>query len=254
MPQVSDGGLRNYSGYFHCNDDQLNRVWYASAYTCQLCTIPSTQGNSLVDLQATDPNLPTYWWANSTLTHGTTALVDGAKRDKLIWPGDFGISVPTVFLSTNDAESIKLSLEQLFAQQNATTGKLPYAAAPIVVEPPDSVVEAISQTFSFTYHLYNIIGLINYFIYSGDLAFVQRQWNRVKLAVDYSISFVDDTGLAYVVPSATADWLRFGMGARNIEVRAYQYDLSTRRSRLIWNRQIRFYITRSMRPLFSHKR
>jgi hypothetical protein len=93
----ADDALQDYTGYFHCSDEQLNRVWYAAAYTDQLCTIPSGAGNSLVDLTANDSSVPTYWWSNSTLTNGTSALVDGAKRDKLIWPGDFSISLPGTY-------------------------------------------------------------------------------------------------------------------------------------------------------------
>ena len=30
---LPDDGMRNYSGYFHCDDERLNRVWYAGMYT-----------------------------------------------------------------------------------------------------------------------------------------------------------------------------------------------------------------------------
>lgn len=234
MPHYPDDSIGNYTGYFHSNDDKINRVWYAGkslqtrifdqsmlmcnvgAYTNQLCTIPSTSGNSLVDLDATDPNTPTYWWSNSTLTNGTSAFVDGAKRDKLIWPGDFGISVPGSFLSTDDAETVKLSLQQLFADQNTTTGALPYFAQPILAIPESDFLSFGTSTFSFTYHLYSILGLNNYWIYTGDDEYLQQNWNRVKLALNYSLSFVDETGLANVTTSA--DWLRVGMGGHNIEV------------------------------------
>jgi hypothetical protein len=218
MPHYPDNALRDYTGYFHANDEQLNRVWYAAAYTIQLCTIPSGKGNSLVDLEATDPNVPTPWWANSTLTNGTSALVDGAKRDKLIWPGDYSISLPGVFLSTNDAYSLKLSMQQLFADQNTTTGQLPYVATPINIYPPSSFFGEIQKTYSFTYHMYNLLALNNYYAYSGDLEFLQQNWARFKLALGYSLESVDSTGLAYVAENATADWLREGMGAHNIEV------------------------------------
>lgn len=196
-----------------------------AAYTDQLCTIPSTSGNSLVDLAATDPNTPTYWWSNSTLTNGTSALVDGAKRDKLIWPGDYGISVPGVFLSTNDAVTIKLSLEQLFADQNTTTGQLPYFAQPVLTIPESDFLTFGKTAWSFTYHLYSILGLNNYFIYSNDLPYLQQNWNRVVLALNYSLSTIDSTGLANV--TSPNDWLRVGMGGHNIEansILAYTLD------------------------------
>jgi hypothetical protein len=185
------------------------------AYTDQLCTIPSTAGNSLVDLDATDPNTPTSWWSNSTLTNGTSAFVDGPKRDKLIWPGDFAISVPGVFLSTDDAITVKLSLQQLFADQNTTTGAFPWFAQPILAFPENSFLEFGKSVFSFNYHLFTLLGLHNYWIYTGDDEYLLQNWNRFKLALNYSLSFIDETGLANVTSSF--DWLRVGMGGHNIE-------------------------------------
>ncbi|THZ93856.1 Six-hairpin glycosidase [Aureobasidium pullulans] len=215
MPHFPDDGIGEYTGYFHSNDEKLNRVWYAGAYTDQLCTIPSTAGNSLVDLDATDPNTPTVWWSNSTLTNGSSAFTDGPKRDKLVWPGDFAISVPGVFLSTDDAITVKLSLQQLFASQNATTGALPWFAQPIYVFPENSFINFGKVVFSFNYHLFTLLGLHNYWIYTGDDEYLQQNWNRFKLALNYSLSFVDETGLANVTSSF--DWLREGMGGHNIE-------------------------------------
>ncbi|THW51205.1 Six-hairpin glycosidase [Aureobasidium pullulans] len=215
MPHFPDDGIGEYTGYFHSNDEKLNRVWYAGAYTDQLCTIPSTAGNSLVDLDATDPNTPTVWWSNSTLTNGSSAFTDGPKRDKLVWPGDFAISVPGVFLSTDDAITVKLSLQQLFASQNATTGALPWFAQPIYVFPENSFINFGKVVFSFNYHLFTLLGLHNYWIYTGDDEYLQQNWNRFKLALNYSLSFVDETELANVTSSF--DWLREGMGGHNIE-------------------------------------
>jgi hypothetical protein len=187
----------------------------AGAYTDQLCTIPSTSGNSLVDLDATDPNIPTVWWSNSTLTNGSSAFTDGPKRDKLIWPGDFAISVPGVFLSTDDAITVKLSLEQLFASQNTTTGALPWFAQPLYAFPDNGFLNLGRVVFSFNYHLFTLLGLHNYWIYTGDDQYLQDNWNRFKLGLNYSLSFVDETGLANVTSSF--DWLREGMGGHNIE-------------------------------------
>ncbi|KAK4954039.1 hypothetical protein LTR66_013614, partial [Elasticomyces elasticus] len=93
MPHYADDALRNYTGYFHCNDDLINRVWYAGAYTNQLCTIDPTHGNSLVHLGTINSSMPgnstppTTWYYNYTITKGTSCIVDGAKRDRLVWAG-----------------------------------------------------------------------------------------------------------------------------------------------------------------------
>lgn len=49
-----------YLGYFHSSSEKLNRVWYAGAYTNQLCTI-STDTGSALSLSLDD------WYYNATL-------------------------------------------------------------------------------------------------------------------------------------------------------------------------------------------
>ena len=73
MPQVAANELQAYSGYFHCNDEQLNRVWYAGAYTDQICTIPPTAGDSLIHLgvvnstESIPDTKPLTWYNNYTV-------------------------------------------------------------------------------------------------------------------------------------------------------------------------------------------
>jgi len=49
--------LQDYTGYFHSNDELLNRIWYAGAYTNQICTIDPAYGDSIPWFQiiGTDP-------------------------------------------------------------------------------------------------------------------------------------------------------------------------------------------------------
>jgi hypothetical protein len=97
---------------------------------------------------------------------GTSVLVDGAKRDRLVWPGDMSIAVPSIFVSTNDLVTVKNSLQSLLILQNST-GALPYAGVPF-----GSLIHA----FSFTYHLYSLIGLNDYYWYTGDLDYLRANW------------------------------------------------------------------------------
>lgn len=216
FPNAADNALGEYSGYFHCNDDKLNRVWYAGAYTDQLCTIDPNAGNSLVHLgvitSSTVVNTTDTWYNNYTISSGTSVLVDGAKRDRLVWPGDYVIALPSTFVSTNDISAIKNGLNSLFALQNST-GALPYSGIPFY-----PILQGIlgDSIFSFTYHLHNIISAYYYYLYSGDLAYLKQLWPQIKLGLEFSLSHVDSTGLQYVTTSP--DWLRFGMGGHNIEV------------------------------------
>lgn len=159
MPHYAEDQLQNYTGWFHSNDELLNRIWYAGAYTINLDTIDPHHGNALVAVfpqpGETEPAPAGVWFYNYTITNGSSALVDGAKRDTLVWPGDMAIAVPTTLVSTNDMVTVKNDLDSLFVLQNSTTGRLPYAGMPF-----PSAIE------SWTYHMYSLIGAANYYTYT----------------------------------------------------------------------------------------
>ncbi|EME41614.1 glycoside hydrolase family 78 protein, partial [Dothistroma septosporum NZE10] len=215
MPHWADDGLKDYTGYFHCNDELINRIWYAGAYTNQLCTINPQYGNSLVHLDTITANMtgddtpPNTWYNNLTITNGTSALVDGAKRDRLVWAGDMAIAVPGLVVSTNDLITVANSLDSLFGVQDKTTGQLPYAGV------------GFRSTYSATYHLYTLIGVSNYYMYSDKLEYVENKWSDYKQALNFSLSFIDESGMMNV--TSAADWLRSGMGGHNIEANSILY-------------------------------
>lgn len=83
LPQVAEADLLTYSGYFHCNDGQLNRVWYAGAYTDQLCTIEPTAGDALVHLEVVNSTQtipashPLTWYYNYIIASKSSTLIHG---------------------------------------------------------------------------------------------------------------------------------------------------------------------------------
>lgn len=176
-----------------------------------MCTIDPTAGDSLVQLGNVTGDKPLPWWNNATISNGTAVLVDGAKRDRLVWPGDILISQPGIFVSTYNMEMLGESLNSLLVLQNAS-GALPYAGRPFG--------EQIG-VWSFTYHLHTLLDLDQYWTYTGNETYLEENWFRFKHAMNFSLSFIDDSGMAYVTTSA--DWLRFGMGAHNIEANSILY-------------------------------
>lgn len=206
MAAPAQKDLRAYAGYFHSNDELLNRIWYAGAYTNQLCTINPSTGDALPFMGAigdTDNiTLPdtTPWYSNYTITNGSSTLTDGAKRDRLLWPGDMSIAMESVAVSTGDLYSVRTALETLFAQQKAN-GRLPYASRPF----PDAV--------SFTYHLHSLVGMSYYYRLTGDRAWLANHWGAYKRGIQWALSSMDiSSGLANI--TASSDWLRFGMGGQ----------------------------------------
>ena len=196
--------LRGYTGWFHSDDELLNKIWYAGAYTNQLCTINPSEGNALVhindissDKKITLPETVS-WWNNYTISNGTSVITDAAKRDRLVWPGDMSIALESIAVSTGDLYSVQMGLESLLALQSSE-GLLPYAGRPF----PSST--------SYTYHLHSLIGVSYLYRFSGDRDWLSRHWGQYVHGLEWALSSVDSTGLANI--TASADWLRFGMGA-----------------------------------------
>jgi Bacterial alpha-L-rhamnosidase 6 hairpin glycosidase domain len=202
-PTLSD--LRAYRGSFRSNDDLLNRVWYAGAYTVQMDTIDPLQGKVW-------PAVSSSWLNNAVSGSGATILVDGAKRDRWVWPGDLGISGLTAYVSTGDTLSVTNDLNTLFAHQNSAGG-LPCAG------PPGDV----GDIFCDTYHLWTLIGVTDYFLYSGDRSWVISHWPQIKKAVAFSTAKIGADGLFSV--NLPIDWGRNVSGGEEISANALLFQV-----------------------------
>lgn len=198
-PSATD--LRDYANYFYSSDPLLNRIWYAGAYTVQTNTIAPTTG------RVWGP--PVSGWDNSgTVGVGTEVLVDGAKRDRTVWPGDLGVSVPTEYASLGGLTPTKNALTTLF-QHQAAGGELPFAGPEVNFYGSD------------TYHLWTLIGTANYFQYSHDIAWLRGEWANYVKALQFSVNKVGADGLMNV--TGTADWARSDQGGENIAANALLY-------------------------------
>ncbi|MET8764716.1 trehalase family glycosidase [Lentzea sp. NPDC004782] len=212
-PDPNRADPRDYPNYFHSDDELLNKLWYAGAYTVQTNTIAPSTGRTR--------NAPKPGWQNSAVVSGgTSVLVDGAKRDRTVWPGDLGVSLPTAYASLNDTESSRNALEVLYGMQRTSDGMLPYAG------PEIGAKDSASNTYlSDTYHLWTLVGTAFYHRYTGDTAWVGNIWPKYTRAMAYSLGKVDGTGLLNV--SDVADWGRPAGPGHRITANALLYEALT---------------------------
>ncbi|RDW76790.1 uncharacterized protein DSM5745_06782 [Aspergillus mulundensis] len=191
--QPTWSNLRAYQGYFDSSDSLLNRIWYAGVWTLQSNSISGDSG-----MRTPSPNTLDGWDNIEVISDQDTVLVDGAKRDRLIWTGDMGTALPSVFVSTGELKSARSALAVIFANQ-ADNGQFPKAG------PPNA------QLNSDTYHLWQLIGTYNYLLYSGDTAFVVDHWPQFIKGLNRSLSLLSPNGIVKV--TAERDWGRFTYGA-----------------------------------------
>lgn len=201
---------RAYSGYFYSSNDLLNRIWYAGAYTLQLSTIDPKEGSALVHVNSFlthHDSPPGSWYTNFTVSQGTAVTTDGAKRDRLVWPGDMYIAIPGIAVSTYDMLAVRNALDVVFWRQYAD-GRLPYAGPPL----------SYHNEFSDTYHMHTLLGVYDYVMYSGDVNWLRKKWPDYMRAFYVSVSKIDSKNLMHV--TSPFDWNRHGMGGHNVEASA----------------------------------
>ncbi|KAK5107994.1 hypothetical protein LTR62_008888 [Meristemomyces frigidus] len=200
--QPTWSNLRAYQGYFHSNDEELNKIWYSGAYTLQTNNVPTDTGRWI-------PALTSGWANNGTLSNGSTVIVDGAKRDRAVWPGDMGIAVPSSFVSIGDLESVLNALQTMYDHQNKD-GSFPEAGPPLL------------QQGSDTYHMWTMIGTYNYVLYTNDTVFLQQRWDSYQHAMSYIYEKVlQPFGLLNV--TGIRDWARNQQGGNNTEANMILY-------------------------------
>ncbi|MEU6034771.1 trehalase family glycosidase [Actinomadura sp. NPDC047616] len=199
-----------YANYFYSSDDLLNRIWYAGAYTIQLNTISPKTGRIW--------EAPAALWDNTgDIGVGDTILVDGAKRDRTVWPGDLGIEVPAAYAAFNDTESARNALTTVYQHQR-DTGELPYAG-------PE-----LNKYGSDTYHLWTLAATWDYYLYTGDRAWLATVWDAYRKAVDYTGAKLSQRGLVSI--TGTSDSVRILPKGENLTANVLLWRVLTTGSQL----------------------
>jgi uncharacterized protein (DUF608 family) len=63
--------------------------------------------------------------------------------------------------------------------------------------------------------MWTLVGVYNYILYTGDLAFLNLNWAKYTKALDYVLRKINDRGLLNV--SGNRDWARLNQGGENTE-------------------------------------
>lgn len=133
------------------------------------------------------------------------SIVDGAKRDRAIWVGDLNVEGPTDFYSFDNASYIKDSLE-LLGSYRLSSGFVDGALPPQDSLHTGPVITGTTGSYSASYSMYFVTALEQYYLYTGDSAFVNQQWPIVQGELAWNASQLDGNGLFVTDGSDGADW------------------------------------------------
>jgi len=124
-----------------------------------------------------------YETAKYTLHLSTREFfIDGIKRDRWVWSGDAYQSYLMNYYLMNDNETVKRTIYAL-------RGK-------------DPVTSHINTIMDYTFYWF--MSIYDYYLYSGDKAFLQQNYPRMQSMMDYCLSRRNRNGLMEGMPG---DWL-----------------------------------------------
>ena len=139
-----------YRGAFACSDERLTAIWMRGAYTLRLC---------LHDF-----------------------LIDGVKRDRMPWVGDFALALLGNAYAFHDQEIVRRTLVALAGER----------------------VDECMLNAIIDYSLWWIISLDLYATHFGDVVTVRAQWPQLLRLLAVMEASCDQRG--YLIPRA-GDWL-----------------------------------------------
>jgi hypothetical protein len=128
--------------------------------------------------------------------------LDGAKRDRLVWSGDFVHAHRIIMSSTNEHKFVAGTLAYLLEWQ-ATSG--PYAGlvslAPGMGQSPDYAVSFYDSFGLLDYQMLFLVSYSGYYLHSGDMVFLQSSWAQASKVVEALLALIDpNSGLAVTDP------------------------------------------------------
>ncbi|GAB1521588.1 hypothetical protein RhiTH_004685 [Rhizoctonia solani] len=132
---------------------------------------------------------------------------DGAKRDRVVWAGDFSIFGPTIFYSTANTEAVAGSL-LLFTGVQDSQGQISSSVLASVIpsEVPTNDWKS-SNFYSVIYAISSANAWYEWYQYTGDTRFVNKWWPAIKRDIEYGLSFLDkETALITVEGPAAMDF------------------------------------------------
>jgi alpha-L-rhamnosidase len=172
----------DYQGHFLSSDAALNRLWYQGAYTNDTDMVP----------------------IGAVPNQTVPVILDGAKRDRRPWIGDLSVQGRTAFSSlgfgAKGSDYIKGAIQEFGATQ-AANGSVFGHIGDWTVSPPRG------GFYSTSYSTYFVLDLASYYLYSGDTAFAESQYQTMKNELAYNQTLVDpSSGLLITGASNGRDW------------------------------------------------
>lgn len=179
------------------------RQWGSEEARFRNLAVTSANGGSLLNLAFNHAShLASFRVPGS---NEVPSILDGAKRDRLVWSGDLDTAGPTMAYTVGNNDYLKGSLRLFATRQHSSgfiEGVVP-ATYPII-----NATGLTSETgwYSATYSMYFVLGLYDHLMHSGDRTFASSMWPAMQRQLAWNATRLDSRGLFVSRAGDGADW------------------------------------------------
>ncbi|KAJ6031876.1 Six-hairpin glycosidase [Penicillium herquei] len=136
--------------------------------------------------------------------------LDGAKRDRLVWTGDFAHTQRVIAASTGRDDFVTGTLEYIMARQASSGSNAGWFSMAPAMGKAAKYTETYNSFGLLDYQFLFLDAFADYYFKSGNNTFLEKYWEQIKKGVEVVLPLVDESsGLAVPVGGA------FFMGSSN---------------------------------------
>ncbi len=181
---VDTNWRKSPEGSLEFSDESLNAIIESAVHTNQLCVVPGINTlHAAPRVKPSDPGLLNAW-SNPP----EYLIVDGPRRDMESWIGDVRVQALALYYS-HGGYGVARNTIRHFAHLQGRDGRIPGSSASL-------------QSFA-SYVLWWIVSLYEFYLHSGDLAFVKEIGGHLSRSLNWVLERVTDDG-AFV---GDRDWM-----------------------------------------------
>ncbi|KAL4737437.1 Six-hairpin glycosidase-like protein [Aspergillus similis] len=130
-------------------------------------------------------------------TNPASVCLDGAKRDRLVWSGDFAHTQRIVSASTNRSDLVKGTLEFILDRQEESGPNAGLFAMSPGMGQAARYASVYKSYGLLDYQMLFLNSLARYYLDSADIKFIRGFWEKIKAGVEAMIPLINDaSGLA----------------------------------------------------------
>ncbi|KAJ5317845.1 hypothetical protein PENANT_c004G01211 [Penicillium antarcticum] len=179
--------------------DEYSGTWGFGPYQDQVAYVRDVEvhaqnGTLLYDNPMTSTSVLEEY---GVMPNRNSVCLDGAKRDRLVWSGDFSHTSRIIAASTHREDFIKGTLAYLLDRQMASGEFAGYFSMSPSMGQSSKYTSTYHSVGLEDYQLLFLNAFARYYLYFADKKFLEKYWFQVKTGVESILSLVDSSsGLA----------------------------------------------------------